>query len=195
METVIGIDEVGRGPIAGPVSVCALRLSTESLFHNLSEFRESKKLTHKQRLKVFEQISAESKRGALDYAVIHAPAERIDLVGISSALRECVAKSLKNINASDSETVLLDGLLYAPENYVNQRTIVRGDESELPIALASIVAKVVRDDLMARFDTKWSGYGFGAHKGYGTAQHREAIERLGLSPVHRKSFCSRFIKG
>lgn len=194
METVIGVDEVGRGPIAGPVSVCALRLSTKSSFHDLSGFKESKKLTHKQRLEIFKQIEAESKRGLLDYAVVHAPADRIDLVGISSALRECVAKSLKNINASDNEKILLDGLLYAPENYLSQRTIVRGDESELSIALASVVAKVIRDNLMTRLDKKWSGYGLGAHKGYGTARHREAIERLGLSPIHRKSFCSRFIK-
>jgi ribonuclease HII len=196
-KTVVGIDEVGRGPIAGPVAVCALcicqnqNLDKKSKFTmvNFKNFRDSKKLSHKQRLVWLEKINEERDKGNIVYKVSFESNKIIDTKGIVFAITRALENSLGflNKNKNDCE-VLLDGGLKAPVEYKNQKTIIKGDEKELAIALASIVAKVTRDDLMVKLARKYTGYGLEKHKGYGTAEHYKALNNKGISVIHRKSF-------
>jgi ribonuclease HII len=196
-KTVVGIDEVGRGPIAGPVAVCALcicrnqNLNKKSKFTmvNFKNFRDSKKLSHKQRLVWLEKINEERDKGNIVYKVSFESNKIIDTKGIVFAITRALENSLGflNKNKNDCE-VLLDGGLKAPVEYKNQKTIIKGDEKELAIALASIVAKVTRDALMVKLARKYTGYGLEKHKGYGTAEHYKALNNKGISVIHRKSF-------
>jgi len=186
---IIGIDEVGRGPIAGPVAVCALCLQNDFDHKKFKNFRDSKKLSHSQRLKWLEKINEEKDKGNIIYKVSFESNKIIDTKGIVFAINRALKNSLdflnKNINDCD---VLLDGGLKAPAEYKNQKTIIKGDEKELAIALASIAAKVTRDDLMVKLADKYTGYGLEKHKGYGTALHYKALKNMGISEIHRKSF-------
>jgi len=203
-KTVIGIDEVGRGPIAGPVAVCALAICGNSLILkkgkwtmvHFENFRDSKKLSHIQRVKWLTKINEEKKKGNIIYKVSFASNKVIDKKGIVFAINKCLKNSLDFINPPNCRAgintkeslVLLDGGLKAPVEYVNQKTIIKGDEKELCIALASIVAKVTRDELMLKLARKYPGYSLEKHKGYGTAAHYRALKNKGISPIHRKSF-------
>ncbi len=186
---IIGIDEVGRGPIAGPVAVCALCLQNNFDHKKFKNFRDSKKLSHLQRLKWLEKINQEKGKGNIIYKVSFENNKIIDTKGIVFAINRALKNSLDflNKNKNDCE-VLLDGGLKAPVEYKNQKTIIKGDEKELAIALASIAAKVIRDDLMVRLAIKYTGYGLERHKGYGTALHYKALKNKGISEIHRKSF-------
>jgi ribonuclease HII len=196
-KTVVGIDEVGRGPIAGPVAVCALCLQNDFGIENFrplvrlrtKKLRDSKKLSHKQRLVWLEKINEERDKGNIVYKVSFESNKIIDTKGIVFAITRALENSLDflNKNKNDCE-VLLDGGLKAPVEYKNQKTIIKGDEKELAIALASIVAKVTRDDLMVKLARKYTGYGLEKHKGYGTAEHYKALNNKGISVIHRKSF-------
>ena len=185
---IIGIDEVGRGPLAGPVAVCALAATP----HKLKYFRsikDSKQLSEAQR-EAWLKIMKAHQGDELSFAVTMISPREIDLYGIAPAIRKALASSLKKLGINPAECeVRLDGGLKAPLAYVKQKTIIKGDEKESAIAMASIVAKVARDKLMVRQDKQYPGYGFTAHKGYGTRAHISAIRRLGLSAIHRKSFC------
>ena len=194
---IIGIDEVGRGPIAGPVAVCALAICASCLSNKkgkctmvyFENFKDSKKLSHKQRLEWLEKINIEKKKGNIIYKVSFASNKVIDSKGIVFAIKSCLEKSLEFLNKNPKESlVLLDGGLKAPVKYKNQKTIIKGDEKELAIALASIVAKVNRDGLMTKMAVKYPGYGLEKHKGYGTATHYKALKNKGISSIHRKSF-------
>lgn len=199
-KTVVGIDEVGRGPIAGPVAVCALAIcqnpsvksakqKTKFAPANFRNFRDSKKLSHLQRVKWLAKIDEEKKKGNITYKVSFASNKVIDDRGIVFAINKCLKKSLSFLKMKPSLTpVLLDGGLKAPKEYKNQKTIIKGDEKELAIALASIVAKETRDALMVKMAQRYPGYGLEKHKGYGTKSHYDAIGRKGLSPIHRRSF-------
>lgn len=201
-KTVVGIDEVGRGPIAGPVAVCALCLCpgfNVKEFHPLvrlrtKRLRDSKKLSHLQRLKWLEKIEEEKKKGNIIYQVCMESNKVIDKKGIVFAINNSLRKCLKKINKNPKDCqVLLDGGLHAPAKYKNQQTIIKGDEKELAIALASIVAKVTRDNLMVKLARKYPNYGLEKHKGYGTRDHYIAINKYGISALHRKSFLRRII--
>jgi ribonuclease HII len=185
----IGIDEVGRGPLAGPVAVCALCLNPGFNKKNFKNFRDSKKLSHLQRLEWLEKINEEKKKGNINYKVSMESNKVIDEKGLTFAIKKSLTYSLKFLKRNHKDClVLLDGGLKAPAEYKNQKTIIKGDEKELAIALASIVAKVTRDALMVRLAVKYPGYGLEKHKGYGTADHYKALKSKGISPIHRKSF-------
>ncbi|MCE9644301.1 ribonuclease HII [Candidatus Parcubacteria bacterium] len=186
---VVGIDEAGRGPLAGPVAVgaCRIRRGEERRF---AGFRDSKKLSEKNREAWLLRMREWKKEGVIDYAVCFASARVIDREGIVPAVRSALARALgKLVPDSGNTQVLLDGGLKAPSEFKNQKTIIKGDEKEPSIALASIAAKVSRDRLMKRLAKKYPKYAFEVHKGYGTLVHRTAIRAFGLSPEHRISFC------
>lgn len=186
---IIGIDEVGRGPIAGPVAVCALCLGSDFNKKNFGNFRDSKKLSHTQRVNWLEKINEEKKRGNIFYKVSLESNKIIDKKGLTFAIKKCLADSLDFINKNPKDClVLLDGGLKAPEKYKQQNTIIKGDEKELVIALASIVAKVTRDEFMVKLAEKYPGYSLEKHKGYGTKAHYKALKNKGISPIHRLSF-------
>ena len=195
----MGIDEVGRGPLAGPVAVCAFKmpvdfnLPAQACAKGFGVIKDSKKLTPKKREEICCKLRELNKKGVVDFSVCYESAKSIDKIGISKAIKKCLIKALKNIKVKPKECmVLLDGGLYAPEEYKNQKTIIKGDEKERSIAFASIVAKVSRDALMCRMAKKYPKYCFEVHKGYGTKAHCEALKKNGLSNEHRKSFCKNF---
>lgn len=200
----IGIDEVGRGPVAGPVAVGAVMVSEEKMkevVERFLNFKDSKKLTPKRRNEWFANIRQAQKDGLLEYKVVFVDNKNIDNFGIVPSITSCIDNSLKQLQNgwvlgthSSECLVLLDGGLRAPEEFSNQQTIIKGDEKELVIALASIMAKVTRDTLMCKFALEYPEYGFEKHKGYGTKAHLEMVVKHGLCPLHRESFLGRFKK-
>ena len=190
----IGIDEAGRGPLAGPVAVGAVAFKTKDKVRLKRVFKkirgkDSKKLTAREREEWFEIIKNEEEKGNLHFVVSFVGARIIDKKGIVFAIKTTLAQSLKKIGANPKNSkILLDGGLHASQKYLNQKTIIRGDESELSISLASIAAKVTRDRKMVRLAQKYPTYGFDKHKGYGTKYHCEQILKYGLSSEHRVSF-------
>lgn len=197
---IIGVDEVGRGPLAGPVTVAAVMANIiPDVGHGkLNGIRDSKKLSHKQRVEWNTVIKKN-----FFYSIHSVPPRIIDKRGISYAIRLAVSKCLtkilstlqhKPVSALQLE-VLLDGGLEAPLEYEHQRTIIKGDERVPIIAAASIIAKVHRDRYMIRLAKKFPQYDFYTHKGYGTHMHREAIKKHGLSEHHRVSFCKKIKEG
>jgi len=192
---IIGIDEVGRGPIAGPVAVGAFVLLDPKIRRHFKGAKESKQLTHEARLSWLQKINQEKKRGRIGYEVTMVSGKIIDSKGLSFAIKTALATSLKKLNVPANECrVFLDGGLKAPEIYKKQKTIIKGDEKEMVIALASIVAKVRRDRYMITLAKKYASYGFDIHKGYGTRAHYEAIQKYGLTPLHRRSFLKGFMR-
>lgn len=195
---IVGIDEVGRGPLAGPVTVCAVMCSQE-LYRKLQRStslppagKDSKKLSADERERYAAILATHANTGTFAYAVVHISNTIIDTEGISTAIKKAMHRCLKKLGCDPRQSqVLLDGGLKAPQEFKNQKTIIKGDERERIIAWASILAKVSRDTLMRRADKKFPAYGFAAHKGYGTAQHRQVIQQKGLSTFHRKTFCGR----
>jgi ribonuclease HII len=188
---MVGIDEVGRGPIAGPVAVCAFRCASD-FFNTIqikTPLRDSKKLSKKQREEWFVYLQKCKKEKLCDYCVSYVSLEHIDKYGIAPAIRKALAASLVKV-APDASAVFvyLDGGLRAPDEYTNQETTIKGDELYPVISCASIVAKVSRDAVMANFAKEYPDYGFEKHSGYGTHAHYEAIKKHGVTPIHRKSF-------
>jgi ribonuclease HII len=190
---LIGIDEVGRGPIAGPVAVGAFIFIDKNAAKLFKGVKESKQLSEKQREEWFAIIQKIQKSGQIDFCVTFQSEKVIDSKGLSFAIKKALASSLKtvtNLNniKSDRARVLLDGGLKAPVEFSFQETIIKGDEKETVIALASICAKVLRDRRMNKLALKHPQYGFEKHKGYGTRKHYEAIKKHEMLPVHRRSF-------
>lgn len=186
---LIGIDEAGRGPLAGPVSVGIVAVPEG--FDVAREFpgvADSKKLSEKKREALFAMLEARAKGGEVRFKVEFEDAEVIDKEGIATAVRRALARGV-NALAPDAALVRLqlDGALRAPSEYA-QETIVNGDEFVPLISLASIAAKVVRDRLMVELSAEHPHYGFEKHKGYGTKAHYEALEKHGLCTIHRRSF-------
>jgi ribonuclease HII len=200
MTYIIGIDEVGRGPIAGPVVLCACAVSDVvdilSLFPK-GVLKDSKKLTERQRLAIREKLDPFVTSGDIIVGLGESSAEMIDTIGLSAAIKDSLERSLSIVLgkgvAKDSK-IYLDGSLYASDDYPNQETIIKGDEKIGAISLASIIAKVYRDNLMKKVGQIYSEYGFENHAGYGTKAHYDAITLHGLTPYHRKSFLTKFHK-
>lgn len=191
---VVGVDEVGRGPVAGPVFVCSFFVAEKDIADILkfapAPLRDSKKLTERMRDKWFNFLEEKRKEGMVDYKVSSAKAFEIDKSGIAVCISECVKNSLDRLvdKSLRSDTlVLLDGGLKAPP-YFAQKTIIKGDENEAVISFASIMAKVLRDRLLNDLHRKYPDYGFDGHKGYGTQKHMEAIQKHGPCEEHRLSF-------
>ncbi len=192
----IGIDEVGRGPIAGPVAVGAFTFLDGKAKMQFRGVKESKQLTEAQRERWFGVIEAATKKGLADFCVTFQSEKVIDRKGLSYAIRTALFVSLSTVARRngipfEQAKVLLDGGLKAPNTYEKQKTIIKGDEKEMTIALASICAKVLRDRKMNSLGKKHSLYGFEKHKGYGTKSHYLAIQKNGLLATHRRSFLKR----
>lgn len=195
IQYLVGVDEVGRGPLAGPVAVGAVCVHSnhqKTLEKWGRGFRDSKKLTARAREEWMVKIKKAKEDGLLEYSVAFVSSCVIDKKGITPSIRTALLQSLKPFETSNirphTSRVLLDGGLRAPAYYKNQKTIIKGDEKELVIALASIVAKVTRDAWMVKLGKKFPAYGFEKHKGYGTRAHYTAIEKHGVTVHHRKSF-------
>jgi ribonuclease HII len=202
IQYIIGIDEVGRGPIAGPVAVCAFMIK-EGIFVDgfptsptggkLPKLKDSKKLSKKQREVWFKFLKEQKEQGLCDYAVSFVSPENIDKFGITKCIQKALNSSLVNLlNTSELEPsyykLMLDGGLHAPVEYIHQETIIRGDELHPVISMASIMAKVSRDRIMTKCAVEYPEYGFEKHVGYGTKAHYEAIKKHGQTPIHRKTF-------
>ena len=200
MKFLIGIDEVGRGPIAGPVAVGAFCISNKNLPKVRRIFKgvkESKQLSEDKRESWFGIIEQTRKLKLVDFAVTFQSEKVIDTKGLSFAIKNALKISLNSVTSKskvkpNQVKVLLDGGLKAPTEYINQKTIIKGDEKEMVIALASICAKVLRDRKMNLLAKKHPKYGFEKHKGYGTRAHYDAIRKHGQLYLHRKSFLKKF---
>ena len=196
MNYLIGIDEAGRGPLAGPVAVGAVLVPADFDWSILEGVRDSKKLSEKVREDIFERACGLERTQTLRFSVSTSSAAYIDRYGIVPAIKRALAEALSRFEIEpDNCRVLLDGSLKAPAEYIHQETIIRGDDTEPAISLASIMAKVTRDRLMKRLSSKYPEYDFHVHKGYGTASHLSVIGRYGLSDIHRASFCTRLRLG
>jgi len=200
MKYIIGIDEAGRGPLAGPVTVGVFgaRDNLRSTLIKIlgGRIKDSKQLSPTKREAIFEKLLESKKEGKVDFAISHVSNKIIDKIGISKSISQAISNSLKKLHHTSKYNgshciVRLDGLLKAPKEYKNQKTIIGGDAKDVFIACASIVAKVTRDRLMCQLAKKYPKYGFEIHKGYGTVQHRKLIKKHGISALHRVSFCSR----
>ena len=186
---VVGIDEVGRGPLAGPVTVCAFAMPIDFNAKSFGKIKDSKKLKPKEREGIFCRLKELKKNKKVNYVVSFESSKLIDKIGIVPAIKKALGKSLEKLKLNPKECrVLLDGGLKAPEKYKNQKTIIKGDEKERVIAFASIVAKVTRDALMCRMAKKYPKYCFEIHKGYGTKMHYKNIKKYGICEEHRKCF-------
>ena len=179
-----GIDEVGRGPLAGPVVAAAVVLKFP-FSPLLKSVRDSKALTAQSRERLFEPIRRACVRSAVGWAL---PNE-IDRHNILQASFLAMRRAFDRLNIDPADVlVVVDGPHAVPGLACGQKPVIGGDRHSLSVACASIIAKVVRDRWMERLDRRYPGYGFFKHKGYGTAEHLEALGRLGPSPVHRRSF-------
>ncbi len=178
-EVVAGVDEAGRGPLAGPVVAAAVILPRETFPEGLND---SKRLTSRQREMLFEDIS----RIAVGIGVGIGSVELIDRINIFGATMEAMAEAVYNLPQLPS-AVLVDGYPIRGLN-LYQQAVIGGDARSLCIAAASVVAKVTRDRLMDRLHQAYPQYGFDRHRGYATSEHREALQKYGFSPVHRRSF-------
>ncbi|KKQ35589.1 MAG: Ribonuclease [Candidatus Nomurabacteria bacterium GW2011_GWB1_37_5] len=233
---IIGIDEVGRGPLCGPVTLAAFCIPTNSS-HLISNFplKDSKKLSEEKRNYFFKLLKQLKNEGKINYSVSHIKHSLIDKDGLSKCIKKGIKRCLhklenrykleikpdlragrgqsrsqasevsplagsrSDLSVARSPTldtrplslnskILLDGSLKAPDEYKNQKTIIKGDEKVKIIALASIIAKVSRDKIMRRFAKKFPQYGFEIHKGYGTKAHHKALKKYGPCEIHRMSF-------
>lgn len=186
---LVGIDEVGRGCIAGPVSVGAVVMYSGTRLPAFSSIKCSKKLTPKKRAEWLRLAREKRGEGKLDFAVSHISPSVVDEIGITGAIQKALEKSLDSLALNEKEThIMLDGGLKAPEKFPHQRTITKGDEKDSVISLASVVAKVIRDELMEEYSKKYPQYGFEKHKGYGTKFHRDRVSTYGPCELHRRTF-------
>lgn len=188
-EIVIGVDEAGRGPLAGNVVAAAAILKKYS--NDLDEINDSKKLTEKKREKLFDVIMESFYIG-----VGEATPEEIDEINILNATFLAMRRALENLKkqCSTDHLVLVDGNFKIREYEGEQEFVIKGDAKSLSIAAASIIAKVTRDREMIEEGKKYPEYKFEKHKGYGTKLHKEKLLELGILPIHRKSFLNKIIK-
>lgn len=180
---LIGVDEAGRGPLAGPVVACACYIPPDSaaLF---PEVNDSKKLTERKRNELFERLT----QSDVLYATGFATAAEIDRLNILQATFLAMYRASQKFLNIPGAVALIDGPYPAAGLPMRQQPVIDGDAKSLVIAAASIIAKVTRDRYMATLDTLYPGYGFAGHKGYGTAKHMQALRELGPCKEHRRSF-------
>jgi ribonuclease HII len=179
---IAGIDEVGRGPLAGPVVAGAVILPQKPAKSWISQIRDSNDLTEKKR----EKLSDIIKEKAVAWGLGMVSPEEIDTRGIMQATRMAMMMAVEQLS-SPPHFLLVDAIKL-PDLKVPQHSVIRGDKLCLSIACASIVAKVTRDKMMADYDVSYPGYGFSKHKGYGTREHMLSLQKLGPCPIHRRSF-------
>lgn len=195
---IVGIDEVGRGSVAGPVAVGIVVVPKDFDWKFFRGIKDSKKLSQKEREKWLKKVKVKNRpsadfinkaEGKINFCVSMVGNEMIDKKGISFCIKRAISRSLNSLNLKPNECrVLLDGGLKAPEEFIFQKTIIKGDEKIKVISCASVLAKVRRDKLMERMARIYPKYGFEGHKGYGTKLHFSKIKKHGLTPIHRRSF-------
>lgn len=181
---ICGIDEAGRGPLAGPVAAGAVILPKDS---ELLYINDSKKLTAQKRDELFDRIREE----AVSYAVALVPAHRIDEINILQATYEAMRSAVSKLDPQPE--VLVNDAVRIPQLRIPQVPIIKGDAKCYSIAAASILAKVTRDRLMMEYDALYPEYGFAGNKGYGAAEHIKALREIGPCPIHRRSFIGNFV--
>lgn len=193
IKLIAGIDEAGRGPLAGPVVVACAIMPENSMIEGVND---SKKISEKKREKIYEEIINE----AISYGVGIINQTEIDEInilqatkkGLTIAIKEAEEK-LRQKNFEKPEVILVDALTKIDTDGIPYKSIIHGDAISYSIACASIIAKVTRDRIMRQWDKVYPQYGFEAHKGYGTAKHIQAIKEYGPCPLHRKTFITHFI--
>ncbi len=183
-EYICGIDEVGRGPLAGPVVACAVVLPKDC---RILYVNDSKQLSAKKREELYDEIMAK----AVSVGIGMASPDRIDEINILQATYEAMREAISKLNVTPD--LLLNDAVTIPKVAVKQVPIIKGDAKSISIAAASIVAKVTRDRLMEEYDKVLPGYGFASNKGYGSAEHIAALKEMGATPIHRQSFIKNFI--
>lgn len=181
---ICGIDEAGRGPLAGPVVAGAVILPRDA---RILYINDSKKLSEKKREELFDVICSE----ALAYGIGVVSPERIDEINILQATYEAMREAINKLDITPD--ILLNDAVTVPEVNIRQVPIIKGDAKSMSIAAASILAKVTRDRMMLEYDAVYPEYGFARHKGYGTKQHTDALVKYGACPIHRRTFIKKFI--
>lgn len=184
----VGLDEVGRGPLAGPLTVAAV-VFPDSVSY-LEGLNDSKQVPERKRVSIAQEI----KEKATAWAFYSVEPQDIDEYGMTACLHKAFSEVVKRIEEQgiNPEIILLDG---NPLNFdPREKNIVKGDAKCASIAAASLIAKTTRDALMVKYDQVYPGYDFASSKGYGSESHRRAIEEKGLTPIHRKSFCTNFLQ-
>lgn len=193
MKWIIGVDEAGRGPLAGPVAVGMVKAPKDFNWNLIEGIGDSKALTETKRAEVFKVAKSFRHKGIIDFAVAQVGPSTIDARGISYAIELAIQRCIKQLNLNPSEvSIRLDGSLKAPKQF-KQATIIKGDALYQEIGLASIVAKETRDAYMKRIARRFNRYELEVHKGYGTKRHRELILKFGLSPIHRTTYCKKLL--
>lgn len=183
-EYICGIDEVGRGPFAGPVVACAVVLPKDC---NILYINDSKKLSAAKRDELYDKIMDE----AIAVGIGVVSPQVIDEINILQATYEAMRIAIKKLSVTPD--ILLNDAVNIPEVNIKQIPIIKGDAKSISIAAASIVAKVTRDRMMEEYDKIYPEYNFASNKGYGSAEHRDALKKIGPSPIHRKSFIKNWI--
>ena len=195
VKSICGIDEAGRGPLAGPVVVASVIMPQDSMIEGIND---SKKVSEKKRELLYEKIIEE----AVAYGIGIIDQNEIDKVNILNATKEGLTKSIQELENdlkekkrgfNKPEIILVDALTKIDTDGISYRSIIKGDAKSYSIAAASIIAKVTRDRIMRQWDEVYPEYGFEKHKGYGTAVHIQAIKEYGICPLHRKTFVKNFI--
>ncbi len=180
---ICGVDEVGRGPLCGPVCTCAVVMDLEKIVEGVTD---SKKISEKKRERLFDEI----KNSAISYCITLVDNHKIDELNILNATKECMKQSVLGLSV-EPDIVLVDALtLDIP---FNQKPIIKGDLYSYSIGAASILAKVTRDRLMVEYDKIYPEYDLASNKGYGTKKHIEAIKQYGITDIHRKTFVKNFV--
>lgn len=194
-QSIAGIDEAGRGPLAGPVVVACVVMPRDSMIEGVND---SKKVSEKKREKLYDEIIQE----AIAYGVGIISQEEIDKINILNATKEGLTLAIKEMEKDlkekqrgfeKPEIILVDALTKIDTDHIPYRSIIKGDAKSYSIAAASIIAKVTRDRIMRQWDEVYPMYGFAKHKGYGTASHIAAIKEYGLCPLHRRSFVKNIV--
>lgn len=186
-EYIIGIDEAGRGPLAGPVVAASAVLNLNNIIEGIND---SKKISPKKRKHFYDILINET----IYYKIIQISEKDIDLINIRQATIKAMEKCVSKWGKLKKSLVLIDGdikISNVPSK--RQRCIIKGDSTSASIAAASILAKVYRDEIMVGYSHQYPNYGFDNHKGYGTREHIAAIKEHGLCPIHRESFCTKLI--
>ena len=184
---VIGLDEVGRGPLAGPVVSCGVIYNSYEILETKIPITDSKKLTIKRRLELFKFFQKLKKENILEYYLGLATVEEIDQLNILEATKLSMKRIVDKFN-NPSASIIIDGNFKLNYNNTNEKSVVGGDKVSLSIATASIIAKVHRDRLMGILDNKYQHYGWKQNAGYGTKKHIDAIKEKGPTNFHRKTF-------
>lgn len=182
---ICGIDEAGRGPLAGPVVVAGVIMPGNSMIEGVND---SKKVSEKKRELLYDKILEE----AISYSVAIIGQDIIDEINILNATKQGVTSVVKGLDVKP-DLIIIDALEHIDTNGIPYESIIKGDAKCYSIAAASIIAKVTRDRIMREWDKVYPQYGFMQHKGYGTAKHIAAVKEYGLCPIHRRSFTKNFV--